>query len=140
MQNNDRSTQSLIVLRVTIACLIAIHGWHRLLTGSVPDLDMGWPFGLFLAWVVTLLEAVAAPLFALGRLVFPLSLVYVFIYTTGLLTYHLGHGWFTSGTDKDGCEYPVLLIVAFLCVAWQHAPFRKGGSINQSERRQHHAA
>lgn len=129
---------SLTLIRIVAALLIAIHGWHRLLEPDVAGLGeaiarhlpIGEPMGQFLGWVVTILEAFGAPIFAAGnliasgRLIFPLGLMHMFTYVTSLCIYHLPHGWFTSGTDKDGCEYPVLLIAAFASVTFAHMPPR----------------
>ena len=127
MHRQDRNTLALTILRVTLATLIAIHGWHRFLSGDVADfghgLDhRGYPFGMLLAWTITGLEMIGAVVFALGRCVFPLSVVYIFLYGTAILIYHLPHGWFSSGTDVDGCEYAVLLVAGFVCTALSHAP------------------
>jgi|GEM_PF-4355767 len=126
MQLKDNKQTALILLRIVAASLIAVHGWHRLINGDVDGLSerIGsyFPFGLFLGWAVTLFEAIGAPIFAFGRFVFPLSLVYVLIYTMSICIYHYPHGWFTSGTDADGCEYPVLLVTAFCCIAYAHLP------------------
>ena len=128
-----RLTQvSLTVIRLVAALLIAIHGWHRLYSGDVGDLGEAisrhLPMGLALAWVVTIFEAFGALLFAAGRLIasgrllFPLGLVYTLIYVTSICIYHAPHGWFTSGTDQDGCEYPVLLVAAFVSITIANLP------------------
>ena len=128
----QNSQVPLIIIRVVAAALIAIHGWHRLLNNDVADLGDFiadyLPMGHALGWVVTILEAFGAPIFAAGgliasgRLVFPLGLINMFVYTMAVLLYHLPHGWFTSGTNKDGCEYGVLLVAAFASVTWAHMP------------------
>jgi putative oxidoreductase len=136
MTTNDRSEQALIVLRVTISLLIAIHGWHRMLYGFVDDLgdgvtQIGFPAGLALAWLITLAEAFGALAYARGLFVLPLTAFYVFVYTVSILFYHSRHGWYSSGGGANGCEYPVLLVSAFLCVGYLALPERKTmGEIN----------
>jgi putative oxidoreductase len=127
MSENDRSKNALTLLRILSAGLIAAHGWHRLINGDAPDLggaitDMGFPAGLALGWIITIAEAFGAPLLALGRFAFPLSAFFTFIYTMSTIFYHAPHGWYTSGSNKDGCEYPVLLVGVLLCVCMQYAP------------------
>ncbi|MEJ6006300.1 hypothetical protein WG899_12120 [Paucibacter sp. AS339] len=125
--SDARSQQALNALRFTIAVLIAIHGWTRFLHGHVPGFGVylghhGLPMAAFLGATMTALEALAPLLLSWRRIVFPMSLVYAFIYMVGIPVHHLQNGWFSSGSEVDGCEYPVLMIVCFLCVAWQHAP------------------
>jgi putative oxidoreductase len=117
----------LTLLRVTLALLIAIHGWARIAAGAVTPfgawLDgLGWPFGLGIAWAVTLLEVAGTPLLALGRRgVLPLALGYMAIYAMGIALVHARAGWFVVGLGRNGMEYSVLLIVGLLCVALHHA-------------------
>lgn len=123
----SRSDLGWVVLRVALAGLIAAHGWARLLAGGVDPfgkwLDgQGFPFGLAIAWGVTLIEMAGTPFFALGRFVFPLSIAYSAIYTVGIALIHAKAGWFVVGLGRNGMEYSVLLIVALLCVGAQHAP------------------
>ena len=84
--------------------------------------SLGFPFGLGIAWGVTLIEIVGTPLLALRRFVFPLCCVYVAIYLAGLVLVHWPAGWFVVGLGRNGMEYSVLLIVCLVVVAWQDAP------------------
>ena len=84
--------------------------------------DFGFPAGLALGWLITLAEALGAPVFALGRLVFPLGVFYTFVYVMATIFYHAPHGWYSSGTSADGAEYAVLLASAFACVTAQYVP------------------
>jgi putative oxidoreductase len=125
----SRSDVAWIVLRVLLAALIAAHGWARLFAGGVDPFgkfldSQGIPFGLAIAWGVTLVEMVGTPLFALGRFALPLSIAYAAIYTCGIALVHARAGWFVVGLGRNGMEYSVLLIAALLCVGVQHAPRR----------------
>ncbi|MCV2361872.1 DoxX family protein [Paucibacter sp. DJ1R-11] len=122
----QRQQRIMMLLRITLACLVVIHGWTRLLGGSVPSfgryLDAhGVPFGAFFGYFVTYAEAFATMPLALGRFVFPLSLMFSAIYLVGIPVHHLQYGWFSSG-HEDGCEYPTLMVICFALMAWQHAP------------------
>ena len=127
MLNLVRNRIGWIVLRLTLAGLIAAHGWSRLINGGVDPFG-GWltsqgvPAGPAIAWGITLLEIAGTPLLALGRFVFPLTVVFSAIYTVGIVMVHAKAGWFVVGAGRNGAEYSVLLIVALLCVGFQHAP------------------
>lgn len=113
------------VLRLTLAALLAAHGWARLLHGGVAPfgiwLDgMGLMFGPAIAWGVTVYEIVGTLLLATGRLVFPLTLGFSLIYLAGLVLVHWPAGWFVVGLGRNGMEYSVLLIVVLLCVGFEH--------------------
>jgi putative oxidoreductase len=67
-----REELSIILLRVAISIIIASHGWHRLITGGYEPFGIwldsqGIPFGLAIAWSVTLIEVAGSPVLALGK-------------------------------------------------------------------------
>jgi len=116
-----RAAAGMLALRVILAGLIAAHGWARWHHGGVAPfgqwLDgLGIPFGMAIAIGVTVIEIVGTPVFALGRLLLPLSLVYSAIYLTGIVLVHAPAGWFVVGLGRNGMEYSVLLIVCLLVV------------------------
>lgn len=125
-----RAAQGLVLLRLTLAGLLAAHGWARLFADGIAPFgswldSLGLPFGLGIAWGVTLVEIVGTPLLALRRFVFPLCCVYMAIYATGLVLVHWPAGWFVVGLGRNGMEYSVLLLVCLATVAWQEAPRRR---------------
>ena len=125
----SRSDLAWIILRVTLAGLIAAHGWARLIAGGVDPFgnwlnSLGFPFGHGIAWGVTIIEMAGTPLFAFGRFVAPLSVAYAAIYTVGIALVHAKAGWFVVGLGRNGMEYSVLLIVTLLCVGAQHLEAR----------------
>ncbi len=114
------------VLRVTLAVLIAAHGWSRLLDGGVEPfghwlLARGVPAGFAIAVAITAFEIIGTVVFAIGRMVAALALAYSAIYAVGIAMVHAPAGWFVVGAGRNGAEYSVLLIVALLCVGFQHA-------------------
>ena len=124
-----RATAALLVLRLLLAGLIAAHGWARWYSGGVVPfgtwLDgLGFPFGLGIAIGVTAIEILGTPLFALGRGVFPLSLLYSAIYLMGIALVHAKAGWFVVGLGRNGMEYSVLLITCLLVVGFAARPSR----------------
>ena len=120
-----RSAIAWTLLRLTLAGLLAAHGWARLVAGGVVPFgawldSLGFPFGLALASLVTAIEILGTPVFALGYRVFALSLLFAFIYSLGAVLVHLPAGWFVVGLGRNGMEYSALLIACLLLVGWQH--------------------
>jgi putative oxidoreductase len=124
------------ILRVTLAVLIGIHGWHRLINGGVTPFG-GWlgtqgiPFGLAVAWSITIVEMIGAPLFAARRFVVPLAAIYVAIYVCGVVMIHAKAGWFVVGSGRNGMEFSVLLIVCLLVLALRELGNRANNTANQ---------
>jgi putative oxidoreductase len=111
------------ILRLTLAGLLAAHGWARLLYGGVAPFgewlnSLGFVIGFWLAWAITLFEICGTLLLAFNKLVFPLTVVFSSIYLVGMLLVHMPAGWFVVGLGRNGMEYSVLLIVCLLCVGW----------------------
>lgn len=122
-----RPTKALLILRIVISCLLATHGWARLISGGVEPFggwldSQGLPFGIVIAAGVTALEIIGTPLLALGRWVTWLCLAYCAVYATGLVMVHMPEGWFVVGLGRNGMEYSVLLIVSLGLLAWTHTP------------------
>lgn len=123
---DDRSKLAWTILRCVLAGLIAAHGWVRFLDGGVVPFggwldSQGLPVGVAIAATITAIEIAGTPLYALGRFVTPLSLLYAAIYAVGIAMVHAPEGWFVVGKGRNGMEYSVLLIVCLLCVGLQHA-------------------
>jgi putative oxidoreductase len=83
---------------LTLAGLIAAHGWMRFAGGGV------------------------AP----GRLVPALSAAYASICLAGIATVHAREGGFVVRAGRNGAKHSVLLIVCLLCVGLQHISPRAG--------------
>jgi putative oxidoreductase len=128
MTEASRSRLAWLVLRLVLAGLVAAHGYYRLFTGGSSGFGQ-WltsqniPFGLVVAWAVTLSEVVGSMLLAFGRWIFPVTLLLSVVYGVGIVMVHAPDGWFVVGAGRNGAEYSVLLIVALLCVGAQHAHF-----------------
>lgn len=113
-----------LLLRLTLALLLAIHGWTRWLGGGVLPFgdwltSQGLPFGFYLAACVTAYEIIATLLYAAGKWLWQLSVGFVLIYASGLLLVHAPFGWFVVGPGRNGVEYSVLLIVLLFCVGYR---------------------
>jgi putative oxidoreductase len=107
------------LLRVGVAILLFIHGAYRASTGGVAGFgewlsSLGLPAGSAWAWAVTLIELLATPLLAAGKLVIPIASYLAFQLALGAVLVHFPEGWFVVGGGRNGMEYSVLLL---LCLA-----------------------
>ena len=117
--------QALAFIRMALATLLFVHGVARVLADGVAPFGVflesrGFPFGLGIAWFVTVFELVAAPVFAAGRWITPIALVFSAIYACGIWLVHAPAGWFVVGLGRNGAEYSVLIIACLLANAWAH--------------------
>jgi putative oxidoreductase len=124
-----RSDVGWTVLRLTLAALIAAHGWARLTDGGIVPFGewltgQGLPLGFALATAITALEILGTIALAVRRMVFPLTMTFALIYVVGIVMVHAQDGWFVVGKGRNGAEYSVLLVVALLCVGLQHVKSR----------------
>lgn len=128
-----RSAAGWLILRVLLAGLIAAHGWARFLAGGVVPFGewlgtQGFPFGFYIAAVITAFEIVGT-LLLLARVWVPLlCLTYAGIYALGIVMVHAPAGWFVVGLGRNGAEYSVLLVACLLCVGLQHLPSNRTGT------------
>lgn len=126
MNEQSRNKLGWLILRITLAVLIGIHGWFRLLNGGVEPFGV-WlngqaiPFGFGVAAAITALEIIGSALLAFGGKVRLLCGLFAALYAMGILLLHAAEGWFVVGAGRNGAEYSVLLIVALLCVGLQHS-------------------
>lgn len=121
------TTLALNALRVVVALLLILHGGARLVLGIVDDFggflnQVGFPFGVALAWAITLIEIAGGALLALGRWTRPLALFFAAELVMGIVLVHAREGWFVVGAGRNGMEYSVLLIAVLLAVAYGAAP------------------
>jgi putative oxidoreductase len=128
------ASQALTLYRWVLSALIFIHGAYRLSVWGMPDFG-GWldsqgvPFGVAVAWGITLMEVIGTPILASGwfpRLQRPLALWYAAILTGGLVMVHAPDGWFVVGAGRNGAEYAASLVAGFLIQAWVAPPVRPG--------------
>ena len=130
LEPNNRAETALLVQRLLISAIIATHGWARLLADGVEPFgtwldSQGLPFGLTIAYSVTLFEILGTPLLALGRLTTYLCCLYSAIYIAGIILVHAPAGWFVVGLGRNGMEYSVLLVACLLGLAYQHLPLQR---------------
>ena len=123
--NTLKAQRIFLVLRVLLAVFIAAHGWARFTADAIAPFGV-WlasqqvPFGLYIAYAITLAEILGTPLLALGRFVPFICMVYSAIYAVGIALVHAPEGWFVVGLGRNGMEYSVLLIATLLAVGYWH--------------------
>lgn len=122
---------SLVALRITVAALLAAHGWARLISGGVVPFgewltSRGLPAGAAIAHGITWFEMVGTLVLALGRGVPVLSVAFSAIYLAGIVMVHAPEGWFVVGLGRNGMEYSVLLVACLAYLGWEHRPTAGG--------------
>lgn len=133
--NLINNLRSLLVLRVSLSILVAIHGWARFLSDAVSPFGdfltaQGFPLGFWIAIGITIFEIIGSVFYLSGRYLFPLSLIFSFIYFMGIILVHFTEGWFVVGLGRNGMEYSVLLIICFLIVGFE--ALKKGKNNDQN--------
>ncbi|MBX9929610.1 MAG: DoxX family protein [Gemmatimonadaceae bacterium] len=110
------------MLRVVLGLYMAAHGAARAALGTVGLFgeflsSNGLPFGVLIAWTITIYEIVGGGIFAAGRFVRPLAALFAAEHIAGIVMVHAPRGWFTVGHQSGGAEYSVLLLLCFLLSA-----------------------
>lgn len=118
----DQRHSALIFLRIVVAGLLLIHGAARIYLGIVDDFGTfltanNFPLGFYLAWLITIFEIIGSISLIIGYYVAPLAIIFAVHLFAGILLVHLKDGWFVVGAGRNGVEYSVLLIAAFITIA-----------------------
>ncbi len=116
------SRAAYLLLRVTVAALLCIHGATRVYNHEVGGFghflsSQHVPSAPLVAWVLSLVEVAGTVALALGFLVIPLCLWFAAELVAGIVLVHAHNGWFVVGGGSGGVEYSVLLIAALLTTA-----------------------
>jgi lysophospholipase L1-like esterase/uncharacterized membrane protein YphA (DoxX/SURF4 family) len=132
----DPVRAGLTLVRVAAASMMLVHGVARAWLGIVDDFGVvlgrwGFPLGPALAWTITVVEIAGGTALALGWLVRPLSLWFMFQLAAGVYLIHAPAGWFVVGAGRNGAEYSVLLLVCLTVVFLaDEAAYRVGGRMS----------
>lgn len=122
MNRDGTPRAALLAFRVLVSMLIGIHGWYRLLHGGSPPFgdwlaSQGIPLPHAIAWSITIGEIIGSACLAIGVCVRPFALLFIAVYTMGVILIHLAEGWFVVGAGRNGMEYSVLLIGSLALIA-----------------------
>jgi len=120
----DRIITSTLVLRITLAAVLFMHGFLSIFTGAVNNFGnqylnhVGFALiGLPLAWAIKLSHVACAILLILNRYIRLVAIVTIPILVAGIIMIHAAEGWFVVGAGRNGVEFNVLLIGVLLYLA-----------------------
>lgn len=122
------SIRGLELIRVAVALVLVTHPIHGLLhpadiTGFGGFLgQIGFPFGVALAWLTILIQIACSLALVLRRFVVPASIGHIGILGMGIWLVHAPSGWFVVGASTGGMEFSVTLIACLSGVMWAYWP------------------
>ncbi len=119
---NGQTRLGVTVLRCAVASVFVVHGVTRLVLGTVGDFGgfltgSGFPAGVVIAWVLTVVEVVGGVALAGGLFVRPLASWFGVEILAGIAMVHGRAGWFVVGAGRNGAEYSALIIACLIVVA-----------------------
>jgi putative oxidoreductase len=135
MTQNRFSNLGLLVLRLTVGVIFAIHGGQKLFTGGLPRFGemltrLHVPAPSVAAVLVALVEFAGGVLLVLGLFARPAAALIAIDMVVAMLAVHLPRGFFNPG----GVEFPLILFasnVALVCLgagAWSMDAWLHGGA------------
>lgn len=114
------SHQSLVLLRVAIACIFVLHGVAQLRynTGAYIGFtnSPGPVIGSFITWVLGLFEITGGVLLALGYFLQWITLFFIIEILLWMLLYAMNSGY-TFTYQGSGTWYSLLLIICLVVIA-----------------------
>ena len=120
----DRIITPTLVLRITLAAVLFMHGIPSIFTGAVNNFGNGYlneagfaPIGVPLAWMIKLSHVACAVLLILNRYIRVAALITIPILVAGIIMIHAAEGWYVVGAGRNGVEFNVLLISALVYLA-----------------------
>jgi putative oxidoreductase len=121
LRMSDQTQLAFALLRVGTSAVMTIHGVARAWLGIVGNFGValeqwGFPAGLALAWVITIVEIVGGLSLAAGYLVRPLAIWFIVQLAMGVYLIHARVGWFVVGAGRNGSEFSALLILCFVVI------------------------
>ena len=123
MLGSDKKNAAIVIIRLTVAALLFVHGAARISNGTVDDFggflgSKGFPLGFYIAWAITLFELVASVMLAVGFYTWVIALLFALELAAGIAMVHWKEGWFVVGAGRNGMEYSALLIASLLAIAY----------------------
>jgi len=130
---STRPDRSLDIVRIVTALVLSVHSIYRIIAGDVGGFgeylnSTGFPFGVALAWLITLSTLASSVAIIIRRLVVPACICHIIVLFAGIILDHVHDGWFVVGGGRNGMEYSVVLIACLVAVMWSYWPQKTGGN------------
>ena len=118
---DDRLRFGVTILRAAVAAIFVIHGIARARLGIVGDFGgfltaTGFPAGVAIAWLLTIVEIAGGLALAAGLAVRPLAAWFAVQILAGIALVHGPAGWFVVGAGRNGAEYSALILVCLAVI------------------------
>lgn len=118
--------QSFWMARVATAVFFMAHAVGRIVLGTIPQFAqfmeaLGFPGGLVLVWLITVVELVAGLALIFRRWVRWAAGFLFLIVLGGIVLIHARLGWFVGEHGTGGSEYSVALVVLLILIATEDA-------------------
>ncbi len=112
---------TLVFARIMTAIFFMAHAIVRILNGSIPQFGgfmekLGFPNGILVVWMITIVEIISGSLLILNRFVRPASSALFLIVAFGIVLIHRHFGWFVGEHGTGGSEYSVALMTLLLII------------------------
>ena len=124
---SNEPEQGLNIIRFAVAIILSVHSVSRIIKGDVSGFGLyltsvGFPFGVALAWFITLVTLGACIALIVSRNVVLACIVHIIVLIVGIILVHAQNGWFVVGGGSNGMEYSITLIACLVAIAWSYWP------------------
>jgi putative oxidoreductase len=121
IDNLFKPTYSIAALRMMMGIVFILHAGVRVYNNTLPGFgdflhNKGFPFGFYLAWLITLFELVGGVLIFFRYLVRIFCIGEIIILIIGIITVHQENRWFALGDSLNGAEYSLVLITILTAI------------------------
>jgi putative oxidoreductase len=121
IDNLFKPTYSIAALRMMMGIVFILHAGVRVYNNTLPGFgeflhDKGFPFGFYLAWLITLFELVGGVLIFFRYWVKIFCIGEIIILIIGIITVHQENRWFALGDSLNGAEYSLVLITILTAI------------------------
>ena len=121
IDNLFKPTYSIAALRMMMGIVFILHAGVRVYNNTLPGFgdflhNKGFPFGFYLAWLITLFELVGGVLIFFRYWVKIFCIGEIIILIIGIITIHQENRWFALGDSLNGAEYSLVLITILTAI------------------------
>ena len=121
IDNLFKPTYSIAALRMMMGIVFILHAGVRVYNNTLPGFgdflhNKGFPFGFYLAWLITLFELVGGVLIFFRYWVRIFCIGEIIILIIGIITVHQENRWFALGDSLNGAEYSLVLITILTAI------------------------